>query len=379
MNATLGPKLKSCWPGFWAGIGGAALTALFAMLLAPGFTMGDLERKLQAHAQAALRADPALASWARVEMDGQRATVSGAAPSEALRLRAAQTVLSSSGAGGDYVGGVTRVQNDSLVGDAVKPYTWGARRTAAGIALSGHAPSQAVKDALLAQARQIFHGAAEDGMRVAPGAPAGDWRRVASVGLEMLASLKTGEVRLVDNRLVIIGEGAETNVAALRSRAGMSPASGYDVRVDVTVEGQGFTSPGLQGINLSNPTPAVCTEAFKEVMKNNTINFAVDRADIEPRSEPLLDSLVSVALRCDAARIAVAGHTDATGKNEDNLRLSQWRANEVRNYLIARGVRADRIIADGYGSSRPIDPRATPEAFAANRRIEFSVAAEGAP
>lgn len=379
MTTSMRPSLKSCWPGFSAGIGGAMLTALFAMLVLPGFTMGDLQRQLQKRAEDALRADPQLAGWAKVELDGQRATVSGAAPSEELRQRAERTVLTSSGAGGDYAGGVTRVQNDVLVGEAVKPYTWTAKRTAAGIALSGHAPTQGIKDTLLLQARQMFNAAAEDTMRVAPGAPVGEWRRVAALGLEMLTSLKTGEARLVDNRLVIVGEGSEANVAALRARAATGPASGYEVRVDVTVEGQGFTAPGLRGIDLSNATPEACTKAFTEVMRNNTINFAVDRADIEARSEPLLESLVSVALRCDTARIAVSGHTDATGDAGANVRLSQLRANAVRNFLIARGVRADRIVADGYGSARPIDPRPIPEAFAANRRIEFTVSAEGAP
>ena len=72
-------------------------------------------------------------------------------------------------------------------------------------------------------------------------------------------------------------------------------------------------------------------------------------------------------------RVRVEGHTDETGPDEINQRLSQARAREVRSYLIERGVAPQRLRAVGRGSSRPLSAERTPKALARNRRVEFVV------
>jgi OmpA-OmpF porin, OOP family len=367
------PKPSGCWPGFWVGIGGALLTALFAMMLLPGLTMVDYQRQLEARANAALKVEGM--GWARVVMDGQRATLSGAAPTDDAQKRAAAIVLTSSGAGGDYAGGVTRVINSSIVGSAVSPYTWSIRRTANGVQLAGHVPNEAARARLRQSARQLFSVDAEDIMRTAPGEPGGEWARVAELGIDAVAKLRRGEARLVNQRLLIIGEGTQDAVAQIRARASMGPAPGYELRADVSVEGQGLAIPELKGVDLTNATPEACTQAFGRLMDAKVINFALNQDTIEARSYPLLDNLVSVAVRCDTARIEVSGHTDATGDAGANLELSQRRANAVRRYLIDRGVLDSRIVAQGFGAARPIASNAAADGQARNRRIEFRVAA----
>lgn len=365
------PRLQGCWPGFWIGLAGAALTSLLFMLVVPGFTMADLQSKLQRQAQAALAAQGF--DWARVEMDGQRATLSGAAPSQVAKDRAFGVVLASSGPGGDYAGGVTRVVNDIIVGAPISPYTWSARRTAAGVRLSGHVPSESIKAALLQRARQIFNANPEDALRISPGAPAGDWQRVATAGIESVAKLRRGEARLVDGRLIIIGEGPQASVDELRARSSMGVTPGFEVRLDVTVEGQGLAAPELAGIDLNNATPEICTAAFGRLMQTSVINFALNSDAIEASSEALLNNLISVAVRCDSARIEVSGHTDSSGDQAANFELSQRRANSVRRYLVERGVLEDRIVAQGFGATRPVATNATIQGQAQNRRIEFKV------
>ncbi len=71
--------------------------------------------------------------------------------------------------------------------------------------------------------------------------------------------------------------------------------------------------------------------------------------------------------------VEIGGHTDSQGSDTYNLRLSESRANAVRNYLIQRGVEATRLIAKGYGESMPIAPNTTREGRAKNRRVEFKV------
>ena len=67
----------------------------------------------------------------------------------------------------------------------------------------------------------------------------------------------------------------------------------------------------------------------------------------------------------------IAGHTDSRSPAEYNLWLSEKRANAVRNYLIAEGVAADRLVARGYGITRPIATNATAAGRAQYRRVEL--------
>lgn len=368
-NATL--SSAGCWPGFWVGIGGAVLTAIFAMFFVPGLTVSSLEEKLEAQANAALKAEGL--TWASVQMDGQRAILAGAAPSEALREKAAAVTLASSGPGGEYAGGVTRVVNELVVGPPVLPYTWGVRRTPTGVRFTGHVPSDSARAALLSRARQVFSGAPDDTMRLAGGAPKGDWQRAAMFAVEQVGKLKRGEARLVDGRLIIIGDGAETAVNEVVARARQTTFQGFEITTDVYVEGKGIGIAELRGIDLSNPTAETCTAAFARVMQNNVINFALDSDVIDQKSAPLLKNLISVAVRCDTATIEVAGHTDSTGDSAANFALSQRRANAVRRELIAHGVMGDRITAQGFGSTQAVASNETLEGQRANRRIEFKV------
>lgn len=367
------PKLKDmgCWPGFWAGLGGAFLITLLAMFALPGFTMASLQDRLETRANEALKASGF--NWATVKMDGQRAIIRGAAPSDAAMQKAVDVALKSSGAGGPYAGGVTAVVNELIVGPPVSPYTWGVRRTDKDVTLSGNVPSESVRRDLISYARARLGLQPQDAMRVSGGVPGGDWERVARWSVDQVAQLKRGEARMADNRVIVLGEGEANAVKELQARAAMGVAPGFESRIDVTVEGQGLAIPELKGVNLSNATPEVCTQAFQRLMQNNVINFATDSDALDPRSEPLLNNLVSVAVRCDSAKIGVEGHTDSTGDTAANFELSQRRANAVRLFLIQRGVLSDRIAAQGFGATRPVATNATAAGQAANRRIEFKV------
>ena len=67
------------------------------------------------------------------------------------------------------------------------------------------------------------------------------------------------------------------------------------------------------------------------------------------------------------------GHTDSVGKDAANQKLSEGRANAVRDDLIERGVAPERIEAIGYGESRPIDTNDTEEGRQNNRRVEIEI------
>jgi OOP family OmpA-OmpF porin len=100
------------------------------------------------------------------------------------------------------------------------------------------------------------------------------------------------------------------------------------------------------------------------------VQFATGKATITPDSFPRLDAMVEYMTHKKTARIEISGHTDSAGKKAVNKKLSQQRADAVRDYLVSRGIDADRIKAVGYGDEKPIAPNDTSEGRQKNRRIE---------
>ena len=111
---------------------------------------------------------------------------------------------------------------------------------------------------------------------------------------------------------------------------------------------------------------------MSDVVAQSRIEFATARADIVDSSASTLDALARAAKTCTGV-IEVQGHTDSVGQPERNLKLSNARAEAVRQALVARGLPRDRLTARGLGETAPLADNTTPEGRAQNRRIEFRV------
>lgn len=360
------------WPWFAFGLIGAAIIALIGVFGAHDSSAAGVRDRLQAQVTEALAGAGFDGVVARI--DGQRAVLSGVAPSEEALAQASATALEAAGPGGRWAGGVTSVDaSEVIVGAPVSPFVWEAERRGDGVLMRGHVPGVRVKEALAARARAAFSGEVTDQTTVAAGAPGGEWTAVAGDALDSLALLNRGEARLVDGLLVLIGDGGEPAVEQLRARYSEGLAQPYQARFEVTVTGQRLGIEELGDLDLSSRDADTCQEAFARIMQRNVINFATGSAQIDPSSELLLSNLASVALRCDQFSIEVSGHTDNVGSPEVNATLSQARADAVKAYLRGLGVREQRLTAMGYGADRPRASNATREGQAANRRIEFTV------
>jgi outer membrane protein OmpA-like peptidoglycan-associated protein len=103
------------------------------------------------------------------------------------------------------------------------------------------------------------------------------------------------------------------------------------------------------------------------------IYFDLNRSRIKRRSHPLLGAVVRALESSPALRIRVEGHTDETGSEAWNQELSQDRAAAVRDYLIDKGIAADRLEAVGYANTRPMVEGTTDAARRKNRRVEFVI------
>jgi outer membrane protein OmpA-like peptidoglycan-associated protein len=123
---------------------------------------------------------------------------------------------------------------------------------------------------------------------------------------------------------------------------------------------------------------ANCQTGVDAVIKGKTINFTTGGSAIAVESQPLIDAVAASLKDCAGTTIEVAGHTDTTGADAPNQRLSEERANSVVQALVAKGVPAERLSPKGYGETAPLDPALNAAAHAKNRRIEFTVATTAA-
>lgn len=104
------------------------------------------------------------------------------------------------------------------------------------------------------------------------------------------------------------------------------------------------------------------------------IYFDFNSAMIKPMSYPVLDDAAKILLAKPKMRVEIGGHTDSIGSDSYNMRLSQMRAESVRNYLVqTHSIDPSRIIAVGYGESMPIADNRSRSGRDLNRRIEFKV------
>ncbi|HEU4716288.1 MAG TPA: OmpA family protein [Bacteroidia bacterium] len=98
----------------------------------------------------------------------------------------------------------------------------------------------------------------------------------------------------------------------------------------------------------------------------STINFDLNKATLRPESYKILDQVVQQMKNKPWLKVEIDGHTDLTGKQDANQKLSEARAKSVADYLISKGIPEYRITTKGYGSSRPVGAD-----DAKNRRVEF--------
>jgi outer membrane protein OmpA-like peptidoglycan-associated protein len=147
---------------------------------------------------------------------------------------------------------------------------------------------------------------------------------------------------------------------------GASSANYYPVfeSLDLTASARGSV--------VSKELYLVPIEVGQSVRLNN-IFFETGKAILKPASFPELDRVAEFLLQNTTIKVEIAGHTDNVGKAATNLKLSNARAKSVSDYILKKGVPGDRLIAKGYGLTKPVADNKTKEGKAQNRRVEFTI------
>lgn len=152
-------------------------------------------------------------------------------------------------------------------------------------------------------------------------------------------------------------------------------------RTDLTVSSPGHTfesislpdEKAVDDLSLQPLELALARAGRGEGFDIESIHYRTGSADLEAGSIPALRSLLSIMRENPGIRIEIAGHTDSTGPEELNLRLSEMRAEAVASWLVKQGVSSRRILTRGYGESRPVADNSTEEGRRRNRRTEITI------
>lgn len=178
---------------------------------------------------------------------------------------------------------------------------------------------------------------------------------------DLLKMLERGraEFRFVDDRteMRVSGEGSADGVAAAKAAYQKLPDNCVSAAELLVYE----SSLAVQ-----------CDRRLASIQESTKLAFAGGSADLTEAAQGQLRDVAAALEGCpEAIRLRVDGHTDNSGDQSDNLTLSRLRAFAVRDALVRLGLDPARVIARGFGATRPVQSNASEEGRAANRRIEL--------
>ncbi len=225
------------------------------------------------------------------------------------------------------------------------------------VRLSGHTVSlRHENDLLQAAARSI--SPSQTSMDFRPLGTAPDyWAPASAALLETLEATISAKALFSGNLLQIRGVSTATWGEAERRLREALPES---VELDIEMI---IADDGIDSLDL-------CARAFAEY-RAGAINFEESTTVLRESAKLALDQAISLADACRSSVIAITGHTDASGPEAWNRRLSLTRANAVADYLEKAGIDGERLRTNGAGSSMPLASNESRYGRGQNRRIEI--------
>jgi len=175
-------------------------------------------------------------------------------------------------------------------------------------------------------------------------------------GVGALAGLAVGGSPRAQRNAVLIGAG----VGALAGGAVGNYMDQQEAELRRSLQGTGV-GVVRNGNNLSLIMPS-------------NITFGTDQDQINPGFYPTLNAVAVVLRKYDRTLVDVNGHTDSTGDDNHNFRLSERRALSVANYITSQGNDPRRFSVLGFGETQPIASNGTESGRAQNRRVEIQLA-----
>ncbi len=158
-----------------------------------------------------------------------------------------------------------------------------------------------------------------------------------------------------------------------RNSSGLCWHTGYWTPADAV---PGCDGPLTQPVAQAAPVAAVPTS--EKVTYAADAFFDFDKNTVKPEGKAKLDEVVTGLQNMDVEAVIAVGHTDSTGPEAYNQKLSERRAEAVKAYLVSKGVDPQKVYTEGKGESQPIASNQTKEGRAKNRRVELEIVANKA-
>lgn len=154
--------------------------------------------------------------------------------------------------------------------------------------------------------------------------------------------------------------------------------SGKNYGINVSKDGYLFHSENFNIADTADYNEVVIDIDLQRIEVGTTIVlknifFDYDKATLRPESFSELNRVVAILNKQQKLKIEISGHTDNKGSLDYNKQLSKARAKTVVDYLITKGISADRLTFEGYAFEKPIATNDTDEGRQLNRRVEFKV------
>lgn len=186
---------------------------------------------------------------------------------------------------------------------------------------------------------------------------------------------------LVGEEVQVISADSKDSQSAITNKEGkcwflLNKGETYDVKYKEINESNSYSKVPVPGEDGLFEFQAIIKYEPPKTYTLKNVHFDTGKATLKPESYESLNELVDFMKRKKTTVIQIAGHTDDVGDDASNMTLSQKRAESVRNYLIKKGVEANRVTAKGYGETQFIAPNDTDEGRAQNRRTEVRIIKE---
>lgn len=131
------------------------------------------------------------------------------------------------------------------------------------------------------------------------------------------------------------------------------------------------TGPSTAATTESRPTAATAEPKAEAELKN--VHFDLDQAKIRSADTKILQEHARWLKSHRDTNVTIGGHADERGSDEYNVKLAAQRANAVKSYLIAQGIKADRLAVTSHGERSPACSEHNESCWGRNRRAEFQV------
>ncbi len=225
------------------------------------------------------------------------------------------------------------------------------------VVIEGVVPNEASKQAILMRMQSVY-GANQviDKIQVRPVAAPNGWSdSVARVITPELKKVRQGQLRVRGTQIELNGKVSHPN--------DIQPTT---ANFQMLIQ-QPYRFNAQLSVNQAEQ------KIIDDALKNRIVEFESGSAVLTAAGRQILEEMAVALHKVGGKKVKIIGHTDSLGDGNKNFLLSQERAIAVRNYLIAKNIKAENLSTEGMGSSKPVADNTTVEGRKKNRRIEFEV------